>query len=89
MNVFVAIEIVYLFSCRSLHLPLTAVAPFSNPWVWAGAGAQLALQLLISYWGPMHTAFGTAPIGLRAWGEIAAVAVVAMLVIEFVKRLRR
>jgi magnesium-transporting ATPase (P-type) len=89
MNVFVAIEIVYLFSCRSLRLPLTAVAPFSNLWVWAGAGAQLALQLLITYWGPMNTAFGTAPVSLRAWGEIACVAVAAMLVIEFEKRLRR
>ncbi|MBI5901214.1 MAG: HAD-IC family P-type ATPase [Rhodocyclales bacterium] len=89
MNVFVAIEIAYLFSCRSLRLPLGAIPLFSNPWVWAGAGAQFALQLLITYWSPMNAAFGTAPIRLQAWGEIAAVAAMAMLVIEIEKRLRR
>ena len=89
MNIFVAIEIVYLFSCRSLRLPVTAINLFSNPWVWAGAGLQLALQMAITYWAPMNLAFSTAPIPLQAWGEITAIALVAMLVIEFEKRLRR
>jgi len=89
MNVFVAIEIVYLFSCRSLHLPATAVPAFGNPWVWAGAALQLALQMLITYWEPMNLAFGTAALGARAWIEIVAIALAAMLVIEAEKRLRR
>jgi magnesium-transporting ATPase (P-type) len=89
MNVFVAIEIVYLFSCRSLRLPVTAVAAFSNPWVWAGAGLQLLLQLAITYWAPLNAAFATAPIDARAWGEIALIALAAMMVIEVEKRLRR
>jgi cation-transporting ATPase F len=89
MNVFVAIEIVYLFSCRSLHLAVTSVPLFSNLWVWAGAGLQIAMQLAITYWPPMNTAFSTAPISARAWVEIIAIALVAMLVIEVEKRLRR
>jgi cation-transporting ATPase F len=89
MNVFVAIEIVYLFNCRSLRLPVTAVAAFSNPWVWAGAGLQLLLQLAITYWAPLNAAFATAPIDARAWGEIALIALAAMLAIESEKRLRR
>jgi magnesium-transporting ATPase (P-type) len=89
MNVFVAIEIVYLFNCRSLRLPVTAVAAFSNPWVWAGAGLQALLQLAITYWAPLNAAFATAPIDARAWGEIALIALAAMLVIEVEKRLRR
>lgn len=88
MNVFVAIEIVYLFNCRSLRLPVTAVDAFSNPWIWAGVGLQLALQMAITYWAPMNTAFSTAPIDARAWGEIAAIALLAMVVIEFEKRWR-
>ena len=88
MNVFVAIEIVYLFNCRSLRLPVTAVAAFSNPWVWAGAGLQLALQMAITYWPPLNRAFATAPIDARAWGEIAVIALVAMLAIEIEKRCR-
>jgi cation-transporting ATPase F len=88
MNVFVAIEVVYLFSCRSLRLPLSAIPLFSNPWVWAGAGVQIALQLLITYWPPMHAAFGTAPISLQAWSEIAAIAVISVFIIELFKRLQ-
>jgi len=88
MNVFVAIEIVYLFSCRSLRLPLTAINVFSNPWVWAGVGLQLALQMAITYWAPMNTAFSTAPIDARAWSEIAAIAMVAMCIIELEKYFR-
>ncbi len=88
MNVFVAIETVYLFNCRSLRLPITAVAAFSNPWVWAGAGLQLALQMGITYWAPLNSAFGTAPIDLRAWIEIAIIALVAMGIIELEKRWR-
>ena len=89
MNVFVAIETVYLFNCRSLRLPVTAVAAFSNPWVWAGAGLQLLLQMAITYWAPLNAAFATAPIDARAWSEIAAIALVAMLIIEIEKRWRR
>ncbi|MDK9714944.1 MAG: HAD-IC family P-type ATPase [Sulfuritalea sp.] len=88
MNVFVAIEIVYLFNCRSLRLPVTAVAAFSNPWVWAGAGLQLVLQMAITYWAPLNNAFATAPIDLRAWGEISLIALVAMGIIELEKRWR-
>ena len=40
-------------------------------------------------WAPLNAAFATAPIDARAWGEIAAIALAAMLVIEFEKRLRR
>ncbi|MBL8478529.1 MAG: HAD-IC family P-type ATPase, partial [Sterolibacteriaceae bacterium] len=89
MNVFVAIEVVYLFSCRSLRLPVTAINAFSNPWVWAGAGLQILLQLAITYWAPLNVAFATTAIDARAWGEIAAIALAAMLVIEIEKRLRR
>ena len=88
MNVFVAIEIVYLFNCRSLRLPVTAVAAFSNPWIWAGAGLQLVLQMAITYWPPLNRAFATAPIDARAWGEIAVIALVAMGIVELEKRWR-
>jgi hypothetical protein len=57
--------------------------------VWAGAGLQLLLQLAITYWTPLNAAFATAPIAARAWGEIALIALAAMLLIEVEKRLRR
>jgi magnesium-transporting ATPase (P-type) len=89
VNVFVAIETAFLFNCRSLTQPLWRVAPFSNLWVWTGAGAMLLLQFAFTYAPLFQQLFGTAPIGLRAWGEIGAVALVALLVMEGEKALRR
>ncbi|MBT9460546.1 MAG: HAD-IC family P-type ATPase [Rugosibacter sp.] len=86
VNAFVIMEIAYLFNCRSLHLPITKMAAFSNPWVWWGAGLMLALQLALTYWLPLASLFGTAPIDARAWGEISAVALAAIIIVELEKR---
>ena len=89
VNVFVTIELAFLFNCRSLTRPLWRVAPFSNPWVWGGAGAMILLQALFTYAPPMQQLFGTAAIGARAWGEIALVGLAALLIMEGEKALRR
>lgn len=86
VNAFVIMEISYLFNCRSLHLPITKMAAFSNPWVWWGASLMLALQLALTYWLPLASLFGTAPIDARAWGEISAVALAAIIIVELEKR---
>jgi len=86
VNVFVAMEIAYLFNCRSLHLPITKMAAFSNPWIWWGVGLMLTLQLALTYWLPLATLFGTAPIGVRAWGEISVVALIVIIIVELEKR---
>jgi magnesium-transporting ATPase (P-type) len=89
VNVFVMIEIVYLFNCRSLTRPVWRVAPFSNLWVWAGAGAMLLLQMMFTYLPMFQKLFGTAAISPVAWGEIALVAIAAMGVMEAEKALRQ
>ena len=42
VNVFVMVEAFYLFNCRSLTRPFWQLGWFSNPWIWAGAGAMMA-----------------------------------------------
>ncbi|WP_126443937.1 cation-translocating P-type ATPase [Sulfuricystis multivorans] len=89
VNVFVMIETAFLFNCRSLSRPMWRVAPFSNPWVWAGAGSMLLLQLAFTYLPFFQQVFGTAPIGPSAWGEISFVGLLALMVMEGEKALRR
>ncbi|MEW6165381.1 MAG: HAD-IC family P-type ATPase [Pseudomonadota bacterium] len=89
VNVFVAVEAVYLLNCRSLTRPVWAVAPFSNLWVWGGIGAMALLQAAFTYLPPFQRVFGTAAIGGQAWLEIAAVALAAMLVMDAEKALRQ
>ena len=89
INVFVMVEAFYLFNCRSLTRSFWSQGLFSNPWIWAGTGTMLALQLALTYLPVMNRLFQTAPIGLDAWGEIAATALLCSLVVAAEKRLSR
>jgi len=89
VNVFVAVEIVFLFACRSQRRPLWRLDPFGNPWVWGGIGVQVVLQAAFTYWAPMQAVFGTAGVPLAAWVEIAFVALGALVLVEAEKAYRR
>jgi len=85
VNVFVMVEMLYLFNCRSLSRSFWSLGLFSNLWVWAGVGSMALLQLLLTYWPPLNRVFQTAPIGWQAWGEIFAVAIASSLLIGLEK----
>ncbi len=82
MNVFVMVELFYLFNCRSLEHTMFHVGLFSNPWIWRGIGAMTALQLLLTYSPTMNRLFHTAPIDGPAWGLVLAAAVIVYGVVE-------
>jgi len=86
VNVFVLVEMLYLFNCRSLSRSFWSLGLFSNLWVWGGLGTMLALQLALTYWPPLNAAFQTAPIGWTDWLQIVAVGWAASLVIALEKR---
>jgi len=86
VNVFVMVEMFYLFNCRSLSRSFWRQGVFSNPWVWAGCASMLALQLLLTYLPALNEVFQTAPIGLAEWVEIVAVAGLCTLLIGLEKK---
>jgi cation-transporting ATPase F len=88
LNLFVAVEAFYLFSCRSLTQSAWRVGLFSNRWLLAGLTVQVVGQLAITYLPVMNELFGTAPIPAEAWLRILGVAVVASLVVAVDKRVR-
>ena len=85
VNVFVMVEIFYLFNCRSLTGSFWKLGLFSNLWVWGGIAVMLVLQLLLTYWPPLSKLFQTAPIGWRAWAEITVFAGLCSLLIGLEK----
>ncbi|MBU1237493.1 MAG: cation-transporting P-type ATPase [Gammaproteobacteria bacterium] len=89
VNVFVMMEIFYLFNCRSLTQPFWRLGWFSNPWVWVGAGSMLLLQLMFTYLPPFHLLFGTAAISLYDWLPIVLCGFAAMATVGIEKWLRR
>ena len=86
VNVFVMVEMFYLFNCRSLTHSFWSLGVFSNLWVWGGIVAMAVLQLLLTYWAPLNATFQTAPIGLSELGEIFAFALFSSLIIALEKR---
>ncbi len=89
VNVFVMVEMAYLFNCRSLTQGFWKQGLFSNLWIWAGVGSMLVLQLAMTYLPVMNRLFGTAPIGVEEWLEIIGCALISLLIIDFYKRFNR
>ncbi|MDD1620881.1 MAG: cation-transporting P-type ATPase [Methylococcaceae bacterium] len=85
VNVFVFGELFYLFNCRSLSYSMFHVGLFSNPWVIFGVISMILLQLMFTYWPPMHMLFGSAAIGYDEWLLILAVGVLSYGVIGLEK----
>ena len=85
VNAFVAMEIGYLFNCRSLHGSVWSIGWFSNVWVWVGIGSTIALQVAFTYVPFMNEIFGSAPLPLTAWWPVIALGVLISLVIGSVK----
>ena len=87
VNVFVMVELFYLYNCRSFTRSMFSIGLFSNPWIIFGSLAMIALQLLFTYLPAMNALFHTAPIGLDVWWRILAIATFAYLLIGAEKQI--
>lgn len=82
-------QVVYLLQCRSLRHTIFRVGVWSNPWVWAGIAAILALQLTFTYLPPAHDVFGSTSLNATAWLEAAASAAILVPAIAVEEAVRR
>ena len=89
VNVFVMVELFYLFNCRSLTRSVFEVGFFSNLWIFSGAGVMICLQLLFTYLPAMNLMFHSHPIGINSWLRILAVATSALLAVGVAKWVTR
>lgn len=89
VNVFVLVELLYLFNCRSLTKSIFRLGFFSNPLLFGGMTVMVILQLMFTYLPAMNMMFHSAPISFAAWGRIMAVSVFTAFVVGVEKWLRR
>jgi len=89
VNVFVMVELCYLFNCRSLTKSMFTLGLFTNRWIVVGVTAMVTLQLTFTYVPLMNYLFHTAPIGGDAWWRILLTGVAAYVVVGIEKWLRR
>ena len=89
VNFFVFVQLFYMFNCRSLTKSMFQVGVFSNPWVWAGAAAMVALQLFYTYTPLMNTLFESTPIGTEPWLWLLGLAFLTYPIVGAEKWLRQ
>ncbi|MDP8949355.1 MAG: HAD-IC family P-type ATPase, partial [Actinomycetota bacterium] len=81
-------QIFYLFNCRSLRHSVRKIGLWSNPWIYAGIGTLLLLQLGFVYLPFMNALFGTAPLSWESLLRSLLVAVVVLPIISAEKWIR-
>ena len=89
VNVFVTVELFYLFNCRSLTKSMFAVGVFSNRWIGVGVSSMVILQLAFTYVPLMNRIFHSEPIGWEAWWRILLTGAATYLIVNFEKWVRR
>ncbi|QDU89010.1 putative cation-transporting ATPase F [Pirellulimonas nuda] len=89
VNVFVTVELFYLFNCRSLTQSMFALGVFSNRWILIGVGGMVAFQLAFTYSPLMNHMLHSAPIGWDAWWRILLTGAAAYAIVGAEKWLRR
>ncbi len=89
VNLFVVVQLFYLFSCRSLTQSVWRLRPFSNRWLVVGVLIQLAGQAALTYVPVMNHLFHTAPLTPEAWIGILGVGLVASVAVAADKHFRR
>jgi calcium-translocating P-type ATPase len=85
----VLFQVVYVLQCRSLRRTVFAIGVWTNPWVWAGIAAILALQAAFIYLPAAHDVFGSAPLDASAWLEAAATAAILVPAVAVEEAVRR
>ena len=89
VNVFVMVELFYLFNCRSLTKSMFELDVFSNRWIGAGVASMVVLQLAFTYVPLMNHVFHSEPIGWDAWWRILLTGLATYLIVGFEKWVRR
>ncbi len=89
VNVVIFVQLFYLFNARSMTRSPFQIGFFSNPWAIGGAVLMALIQILYTYSPFMHNLFSSAPISWVLWVDVLAVSLVAFIIIEIEKWLRR
>jgi Ca2+-transporting ATPase len=89
VNVFVMVQLFYLFNCRSLTQSVFSLGFFSNPSLFGGAVVMLIFQMMFTYLPAMNFMFHSAPIGFGAWGRIVVVAIIISFTVGVEKWFRK
>ncbi|HET6568239.1 MAG TPA: HAD-IC family P-type ATPase [Rhodothermales bacterium] len=78
-------QIFYLLQCRSLKASVLKIGLWTNPWVYVGIVALLAMQAAFVYLPFMNKLFSSVPLEADAWVRATVVALAVLPVISIEK----
>lgn len=85
VNIFVFIEIFYLFTCKNLEKSTFKINPFDNRYLLYGVFLMIILQILFTNSSLFNSAFGTTSLSLYSWGFIVLVSFFIIFIVEILK----
>jgi magnesium-transporting ATPase (P-type) len=85
VNIFIFVEMFYLFNSRSLTRSVFKIGFFSNPLLFAGVVTMIILQLIYTYLPLFNSLFQSAPIGWDVWIRILLIALATSSLVAFEK----
>ncbi len=85
VNMFVFIELFFLFSCKSLDKSIFQVNLLKNPYMLFGVTAMVVLQALFTYHPFMQVLFKSQSLSFETWMSIVAVSLGVIPLVEFKK----
>ena len=85
VNLFVFIELFYLFNCRCLTRSMFTIGLFTNRWLIAGVCATILLQMAYTYIPFMNSIFQSAPITPADWIRIISIGFAVYMIVGLEK----
>lgn len=82
-------ESCYLFNCRSLVRSVRSVGWFTNPYLWCGVTAMVAIQIAFVHVPFLNRLFHSAPLGASEWLAVTAASLLIGVVVGLEKAIRR
>ena len=80
----VLFEMFAVMGSRSLY-PFKGLNPFTNLWLMAGVIFSIGMQLIVVYWPPLQSVFGTVALSWNDWEGILLVSFLGFAVMELGK----
>ncbi|MCH8329737.1 MAG: HAD-IC family P-type ATPase, partial [Nanoarchaeota archaeon] len=74
-----------VMSSRTLYPSLKHLNPFSNKWLLGAVCLSLSIQVIVIYWPPLQTIFGTVPLLAIDWLKIIGISSLGFIMMEISK----
>jgi cation-transporting ATPase F len=88
VNIFVFVELFYLFSCKNLNRSVFRTNPFDNRFMLYGITLMVLAQLAFTHSPTMNVMFKSQPLDINSWISVLVVSFGVVFVVEVLRKVR-